>query len=189
MREVMFSFSPTVSSRSRSSGNSGVRSSKRRRVLRLLGVEARDRVDAEQRGVLLVARRGPARALDRVALAEGEALRLADRDVDVLGRRQVALRADEAVALVAQVEEPADLDELAGVGLLLGALEVAVAALAVTPAAAPVVPSVGGVVGRRRPALAAVAPARRRLRAWDADGTRSRRGGRPADELGSALRE
>ena len=32
MREVMFSFSPTVSSRSRSSGNSGVRSSKRRRA-------------------------------------------------------------------------------------------------------------------------------------------------------------
>ena len=55
--------------------------------LRLFGVEPRDRVDAQQGGVLLVARRGPARALDRVALAQREPLRLADRDVDVPASR------------------------------------------------------------------------------------------------------
>ena len=61
-------------------------------VAGLLGVEARDRVDAQQRRVLLVVRRRPAGALDVVALAQREAAGLADRDVDVLGRGQVAAR-------------------------------------------------------------------------------------------------
>ena len=90
-------------------------------VAGLLGVHARDGVDAQQRRVLLVVRRRPAGALDVVALAQREAPGLADRDVDVLGRRQVAVAAQEAVALVAQVEQPLDLDQLAGVGLLLAA--------------------------------------------------------------------
>ena len=112
-------------------------------VPRLLGVEARDRVDAQERRVLLVVRRRPAGALDVVAPAQGEPAGLADGDVDVLGRGQVAVAAQEAVALVAQVEHALHLDQLALVGLLLAAalqlpatLPAALAAAA--PAAAPV---------------------------------------------------
>jgi hypothetical protein len=139
MREVMFSFSPTVSSRRRSSGNSGVRSSKRRRDFDSSG--SRPQIESM---------RSSAGYFSLFALSQREPPRLADRDVDVLRRGQVALRANEPVALVAQVEEPAHLDELTGVGLLLGSLEVAVASLAVTAAASPVVPAVRRVVRRRR---------------------------------------
>ena len=90
-------------------------------VARLLGVEPRHRVDAQQRRVLLVVRGRPARTFDVVAPAQREPPRLADRDVDVLGRGQVPLAAQEAVALVAQVEQALHLDELAGVGLVLAA--------------------------------------------------------------------
>ena len=149
MRAVTLSLSPGISRLSRESGNSGVRSSKRGRLRACLGVEARDRVDAQQRRVLLVVRRRPARALDVVAPAQREAAGLADRDVDVLGRGQVAVAAQEAVALVAQVEQALHLDQLARVGLLLAAaLELAAlaAVAAAAPAAAPVAHIAVGLV-------------------------------------------
>src|SRR5439155_1491982 len=73
----------------------------------------------------------PAGALEVVALAQREPPHLAERDVDVLRARQVAARAQEAVPLVAQVEQPLDRDRLAvvlDVGALLLAHEVAAAA-------------------------------------------------------------
>ena len=60
IRAVMLSLSPGISRLSRGSGNSGVRSSKRGRLTRLVGIERRDRVDAQQRRVLLVVRAGRA---------------------------------------------------------------------------------------------------------------------------------
>jgi hypothetical protein len=77
-----------------------------------------DAVDAQQRGVLLVRRRRTESADDGVALAQVITANLVDRDVDVVGRRVVALGAQEAVAVVAQVEQTFDFDELAGVGLV-----------------------------------------------------------------------
>ena len=97
-------------------------------VARLFGVEPGDRVDAEQRRVLLVVRRRAARPFDVVALAQGEPPGLADGDVDVLGGRQVAAAAQEPVALVAQVEHALDFDHLTRIRLLLPA-----AALAAPP--------------------------------------------------------
>ena len=70
IRAVMLYGSSARSRCSRSSGNSGVRSSKRRRAAGLLGVDAVDRVDAQQRRVLLVAAGGTAGAGDEVARAQ-----------------------------------------------------------------------------------------------------------------------
>ena len=53
MRAVMFSFSPGISRCSRSSGNSGVRSSNRGRQPGHLGIDARHRVDLQQGRELL----------------------------------------------------------------------------------------------------------------------------------------
>ena len=86
----------------------------------------------------------PARALDVVAPAQREPARLADRDVDVLRRGQVALAAQEAVALVAQVEHALHLDELAGVGLVLPAA-LQLATLAAVTATAPAAAAVADV--------------------------------------------
>ena len=102
-------------------------------------------------GILLRAAGRAAEPLDAVTLAKGEPAGLADRDVDVLGRRQIALATEESVALVTQVEQAPDRDELALVLLVLiaaGTLEIAFGspALAVTPAAAPVAPTVAHVV-------------------------------------------
>jgi hypothetical protein len=75
-----------------------------------LGIETRDAVDAQQRGVLLVRGRRAEAAHDHVALAQVVTANLVDRDVDVVGRRVVALRAQEAVAVVAQVQQAFDLE-------------------------------------------------------------------------------
>ena len=114
-------------------------------VAGLLGVLAVDRVDAQQRRVLLVAAGGPAGALEVVALAQAELADLLDRHVHVVLRRQVALHAEEAVALVAQVEEALDVDGLADellggrlalAGLLVAGLPLGLAAAALLPCAA-----------------------------------------------------
>ena len=128
MRAVRLSWSPGCSRTSFSSGNSGVRSSKRGAVARLVGIEPEIVSIRMQRRVLLVAARGTEGALEGVALAKGEVPRLADRDVDVLVGREVALAAQEAVALVAQVEKSPALDKLALVGDVGAGLQVALAA-------------------------------------------------------------
>jgi len=64
---------------------------------------------------------------------------LVDRDVDVVRRRVVALGAQEAVAVVAQVEQSFDFEELAGVGLVgvgHGVAPEALAAVAIAAVAA-----------------------------------------------------
>ena len=71
------------------------------------------------RGEFLVRRGGPTGTLDEVTPAHGEAPRLADRDVDVLRAREVSLGPKEAIPFVAQVEQAAHGDELAGVLRLL----------------------------------------------------------------------
>src|SRR5581483_7326034 len=104
---------------------------------RLVGRHAADRVDAQQGGVLLVVAGGAAGALDVIALAQGEAPHLADGDVDVTPARQVAVGAQEAEALVAQVEEACHRDGLALVLLLLAAaLQVTAGAATSTTAVA-----------------------------------------------------
>src|SRR5581483_10368622 len=80
----------------------------------LLGRLAVDLVEAEQRRVLLVAGRRAGGALQVVALAHPEAADLRRRDVDVAPAGQEAARPHEAVALVADLEQPLDLDGLAG---------------------------------------------------------------------------
>src|SRR5207302_3229258 len=101
----------------------------------------------QQRWVLLAAARRTAGAADVVALAQGESPHLAKRDVHVLPAGQVATRAQEAVALVAQVEEALHGHRLA-LELLLAltlVLELAVAPVTVAsaPAAAAPVPGLG----------------------------------------------
>ena len=73
-----------------------------------LGVLAVHGVDAQQRRVLLVATGGPGHAGDVVALAQAELAGLLHRHVHVVAARQVAVHAQEAVALVTQVEEAGD---------------------------------------------------------------------------------
>ena len=102
--------------------------------LGLVGGHAVDRVDAQQRRVLLVAAGGPALAGDEVAAAQRELADLLHRDVDVVLAREVAAQADEAVALVAQVEKPLDVDGLALDRLVLALPPVTAAA---PPAAVP----------------------------------------------------
>ena len=114
IRAVMFDGSRRALEREALSGNSGVRSSKRGRSRRLLGVLAVDLVDPQQRRVLLVAERRAAGALEVVALAQPELAGLLHRHVHVVARRQEAADAQEAVALVAQVEVALDVDRLAG---------------------------------------------------------------------------
>ena len=150
IRAVMFSFSPGISRWSRSSGNSGVRSSKRGR-LRASSGSMPDTVSIRSRaGNFSVEPAGRQKPSMVVALAQGEPAGLADRDVDVLGRGQVPLAAEEAVALVTQVEQAPHRDELALVLLVLlaAALQVALgaAALAVAAPTAPVGPAVAQVV-------------------------------------------
>ena len=82
-----------------------MRSSNRGRCRASSGRHVVDLVDAQQRRVLLVAGLRARRALDEVALAQREAAHLRRRDVDVVGPGEVAGRAQEPVALVAQVEQ------------------------------------------------------------------------------------
>src|SRR5204863_4389550 len=71
-----------------------------------------------QRRVLLVAACRPHGTGDVVAAAEAELAGLLHRHVAVVATRQVAARAQEAVALGAEVEQSLHLDRLARVGLL-----------------------------------------------------------------------
>src|SRR5262249_43366132 len=82
---------------------------------RLVGRQTVDEVDAHERRVLLAARRRSRRALDVVAAAQAEPPNLGRRNVRVVATGEVPSRAQEAVALVAQVEQAFDVDELAGV--------------------------------------------------------------------------
>ncbi len=115
MRPVISPGSSSSSSRSLESGN------KRREVLepgavaRLFDRGVVDEVDADERRVLLAARRRAGRALHVVALAQAEAPHLRRRDVRVVAAGEVARRPQEAVALVAQVEQALDLDLVAAV--------------------------------------------------------------------------
>src|SRR6202041_880363 len=110
------------------------------------GVEAGDAVDAQQRRVLLVRGGRAETADDGVTLAQVIATDLVDRDVDVIGRRVVALGAQETVAVVAQVQQSFDLDDLAGVGLVGVGHGVAAEALAAVTVAAVAAVASGGVV-------------------------------------------
>src|SRR5262249_9658624 len=105
----------------------------------LLGIHLVDGVDAKQRRVLLVARRRTARALQVVALAQTELTRLLHRHVHVVLRWQEALQAEEAVALVAQIEIALDLDGLTRERLFRLARPVAIAVAVASTAPAPAV--------------------------------------------------
>ena len=131
---MVSSADPVVSSRSFSSGKRGVRSSNRGRFRASSGASPLHGVDADERRELLVRRRRATRALDEVTPAHGESPRLADRDVDVLRAREVPVGPKEAVTLVAQVEQAADGDQLAGVlGFLSTSLELALSATTAVP--------------------------------------------------------
>src|SRR4029078_5598555 len=80
--------------------------------LGLVGIEAVDRVDLEHRRVLLVATRRAAEAGDVIALAQSELPCELHRDVGVVATGQIAVDAEEAVALFAQVEVTGDADGL-----------------------------------------------------------------------------
>ena len=142
----------------RTSGNSGVRSSKRGRSRAGSGILAVHLVDPQQRRVLLVAQRRAAGALEVVALAQPELAGLLHRHVHVVARGRKPADAEEAVALVAEVEVALDLDRLAGVllgraarGLARAALAIAVAAAAATAAVAALVVVLAAGLGLRRP--------------------------------------
>jgi hypothetical protein len=133
---VVVSAEPEVSSRSLSSGNSGVRSSKRGRL------RASSGVSPDESREFLVRCRGAARPLDVVPPPQGETPRLADRHVYVTRARQVPLGAQETVTLVAQVQKSPDRHELTRVLRLCSpALKLAVGrmttGLASPPAPAP----------------------------------------------------
>ncbi len=132
-------------------------------VARFVDGDLVDEVDAHERGILLAARGRTRRALDVVALAQPEAAHLRRRDVRIVAAREVPRRAEEAVALVAQVEQTLDLDQVAvvlvatavdalraiGPGVALDSLDATVArtfAIATPPPA----PALVGRIRRRR---------------------------------------
>ena len=126
-----------------------MRSSKRRPLARFVGGHAVDLVDAHERRVLLGGRGGTRRTLDEVALAQREPSHLRRGHVRVVAAGEVAPGAEEAVALVAQVEEALDVDGFAG-ELLRSLLEAAVAITVAAPAAAPALVARGLEVGTAR---------------------------------------
>ncbi len=101
-------------------------------LLGLFGIDPVDGLDAEQGRVLLVPSGRAGGAGEAVTLAQRELPRLLDRDVDVVLAGKVALEAQEAVALVTEVEEALHLNRFALERLLLIR---AVSPLAVTTAA------------------------------------------------------
>ena len=84
-----------------------------------LDVDAVDRVDPEQAPVLLLLARGAHGARDAIADAQAEAAHLAGADVDILGARQEAVPAHEAVALVDDVEDAGRVVEAGALRLAL----------------------------------------------------------------------
>ena len=84
-----------------------------------LGVDAVDRLDAEQAPVLLALPRRADGAGDAVAGAQAEAADLAGADVDVVRAGQEAVPAHEAVALVDDVEDAEGVDVAGALGLAL----------------------------------------------------------------------
>ena len=118
-------------SRSCWSGNSGVRSSNRGRSRAASGSMPVHRVDAQQRRVLLAPAGRSGWRPSRWSPRRRPSWRVCfDRDVDVVLARQEALHPQEAVALVAEVEETGD-----GNGLALELLAVLLALLLVDPVA------------------------------------------------------
>ena len=126
-----------------------------RAVPGFIGRKSAHGVDADERRELLVRRRGAARTFDEVTAAHGEAAGLADGDVDVFRTRQVSLGPQEPIPFVAQVEQAAHGDELAGVlGFLPASLKLALTtatatatagrALAAAPASSP---AIAGLIG------------------------------------------
>ena len=104
MRAVMFVGSSARSRRSFSSGNSGVRSSKRRRLRARSGSWPLMTSTRSRAGFFSPRPAGRLTALELVALAQRELAHELGGDVDVLLGGQEAPHPQEAVALVAQVE-------------------------------------------------------------------------------------
>ena len=86
---------------------------------RRLGVDAVDRVDPEHPPVLLRLARRADGAGDAIADAQPEAAHLAGADVDVVGAGQQAVAAQEAEALVDDVEDAARVVVAGALGLAL----------------------------------------------------------------------
>ncbi len=112
-------FLGSVSRLIRTSGWTGVRSPKTGRRAGGLGVDAVDRVDPEHAPVLLGLARGADGARHAVADAQAEAADLARADVDVVRARQQAVAAEEAEALVDDVEDAAGVVVAGALGLAL----------------------------------------------------------------------
>ncbi len=135
---------------------------------RRLGVETVDRVDLEQRRVLLVAAGGPSEPGDLITLAQAVLAGELDRDVGVVAARQVAVDTEEAVALVAHVEIAADLDRFVADRFLdleqvaVVALRAFLAALALAAPATTTIPAVA-VLFANRDAACTTGPSRTRL--------------------------
>ena len=134
-----------------------MRSSNRGRCRTSSGSPPLTVVDAQQRRVLLVATGQTRQPGDVVALAQAVLAGLLHRHVDVVAARQVAVDAEEAVPLVAEVEVAGHLDRLAGwrrrqPGAARASLLAAIAA--VDRGRRPAAPSSGPPPLRRPPAPA-----------------------------------
>src|SRR6185436_13507475 len=84
-----------------------------------VGVDAVDRVDPEHAPVLLGLARGAHGACDAIADPQAEAADLARADIDVVGARQQAMTAQEAKALVDDVEDAVGVVVAGALGLAL----------------------------------------------------------------------
>ena len=112
----------------------------------------------------------------RSPLRSAELPDLLDRDVHVVAARQVAVDPQEAVALVAQVEQALDLDGLAG-ERLVGPVGPLAPLRAVAAIAAVTAPAASATAARSRRRSAARCPSAPRRLAWSACGLVGRVGG------------
>ena len=115
IRAVMLEGSAGLSSRSFSSGNSGVRSSNRGRWRACSGSPSLTVSMRSSAGFFSLRAGDAGQPGDVVALAQPVLAGLLHRHVDVVAARQVAVDPQEAVALVAEVEVAGHLDGLADV--------------------------------------------------------------------------